>query len=78
MLFASLPKGDSMLNVDSRPIHYGELKVVGTSDSAPWHVEQAVTLLADGSVPGDKLGTHKLPLDDIHEAFRLMESGESL
>ena len=42
VLFASLPKGASNLTIDSRPIHYGELRVVGTSDSAPWHVEKAV------------------------------------
>lgn len=78
VLFASLPSGSSNLNVDSRPIHYGELRVVGTSDSAPWHVEKAVELLSSGAVPGDKLATHTLPLDQIHEAFRLMETGESL
>jgi L-iditol 2-dehydrogenase len=78
VLFASLPKGASNINVDSRPIHYGELRVVGTSDSAPWHVEKAVEFLSSGTVPGDKLASHVLPLDQIHEAFKLMESGEAL
>ena len=78
VLFASLPKGESMLTIDSRAIHYGEVCVVGTSDSAPWHVEQAVELLASGQVPAAKLATHSLALDQIHEAFALMESGESL
>jgi L-iditol 2-dehydrogenase len=78
ILFASLPKGASTIEVDSRPIHYGELRVVGTSDSAPWHVETAVDLLSSGAVPAEKLATHVLPLEEIHEAFRLMESGEAL
>lgn len=78
VLFASLPKGSSTLNIDSRPIHYGELRVVGTSDSAPWHVEKAVELLASGQVPAGKLATHTLPLDQIHRAFDLMASGEAL
>jgi L-iditol 2-dehydrogenase len=78
VLFASLPKGASQLNVDSRLIHYGELRVVGTSDSAPWHVEKAVELISSGAVPAAKLATHTLPLDQIHQAFKLMESGESL
>jgi L-iditol 2-dehydrogenase len=78
VLFASLPKGNSLLSLDSRPIHYNELRVVGTSDSAPRHVQQAVTLLAGGQVPADKLATHMLPLDQIHRAYQLMESGESL
>jgi L-iditol 2-dehydrogenase len=78
VLFASLPKGASDLTVDSRPIHYGELRVVGTSDSAPRHVEQAVELISSGAVPADKLATHTLPLDQIHRAFELMVSGQSL
>jgi len=78
VLFASLPKDNSVLNVDSRLIHYNELRVVGTSDSAPRHVQKAVELLASGQVPADKLATHMLPLDQIHRAFELMESGEAL
>jgi L-iditol 2-dehydrogenase len=78
VLFASLPKGASNLTIDSRPIHYGELRVVGTSDSAPWHVEKAVELLAAGTVPGAKLATHILPLAQFHQALGLMETGEAL
>ena len=78
MLFASLPKGDATLRLDSRAIHYNELRVVGTSDSAPWHVREAVELLAAGKVPAARLASHVLPLERIHEAFRLMETGESL
>jgi L-iditol 2-dehydrogenase len=78
VLFASLPKGDATLRLDSRAIHYNELRVVGTSDSAPWHVREAVELLAAGKVPAARLASHVLPLERIHEAFRLMETGESL
>ena len=37
-LFASLPLGKNMLSVDSRIIHYNEIKIVGTSDSTPSQV----------------------------------------
>lgn len=77
-LFASLPAGGSMLEVDSRPIHYNELRVVGSSDSTPAHVEQAVRLIAGGSLPMDAIASHMLTFDDIHRAFALMESGEAL
>jgi L-iditol 2-dehydrogenase len=78
VLFASLPRGKATLQIDSRAIHYNELRVVGTSDSAPHHVEKAVALLAKGGVPADKLATHTLPLDQIRQAYELMESGRSL
>lgn len=77
-LFASLPKGHSAITIDSRPLHYNEIRMVGTSDSTPAHVARAVELIAGGRLPMDKLATHVLDLADIHEAYRLMQSGESL
>jgi len=77
-LFASLPVGASMLVLDSRKIHYGELRIVGTSDSTPEHVRTAVELLAAGKIPADRLATHVLPLEGLFEAFELMTRGEAL
>ena len=77
-LFASLPLGQNMLSLDSRKVHYNELRLVGTSDSTPRHVEKAVRLLSTAQIPAEKLVTHVLDLDDIHTAFELMTSGEAL
>ncbi len=77
-LFASLPVGKNILSMDSRAIHYKELRVVGTSDSTPMQVQKAVDLIAQGDIPAEKLATHQLPLDGIFEAFELMQRGESL
>jgi len=77
-LFASLPKGKHMLNMDSRAIHYNELRVVGTSDSTDAHVKTAVELLTNGKIDGAQIATHILTLDDIHKAFDLMVSGDCL
>jgi len=77
-LFASLPAGNSMLNIDSRPLHYGEIRMVGSSDSTPAHVRRAVGMIAGGKLDMDLLATHVLPLNGILEAFELMKSGESL
>jgi L-iditol 2-dehydrogenase len=77
-LFASLPVGKSALNIDSRLIHYGELRVIGSSDSTPQHVEKAVELIAAKKIPADKIASHLLPLDGIEKAFDLMKSGEAL
>jgi L-iditol 2-dehydrogenase len=77
-LFASLPADKSALNMDSRKIHYGEIRVVGTSDSTPAHVKKAVELLGGDDFPAAKIATHVLALDDIFRAFELMKSGEAL
>ncbi|MDP6636939.1 MAG: alcohol dehydrogenase catalytic domain-containing protein [Phycisphaerae bacterium] len=77
-LFASLPVGRNMLNIDSRAIHYNEIRVVGTSDSTAAHVSEGIRMLADGRVDGARIATHILTLDDIKQAFELMISGEAL
>lgn len=77
-LFASLPAGKSMLSVDSRPIHYGELRVVGTSDSTPAQVAKAVELIAGASFPAGRVVSHVLPFESFHQAIDLMVSGEAL
>lgn len=77
-LFASLPVGKNLLSLDSRKIHYGELRVLGISDSTPRHVTKAVELISNNRLPMDKLATHVLGLDEIFKAFELMQSGASL
>jgi len=77
-LFASLPSGSSRLSLDSRTIHYGEIRLVGASDSTPKQVQKAVEMIGNGVMPAYKLATHVLGLDKIQEAYRLMQSGEAL
>ncbi|MDR2706194.1 MAG: alcohol dehydrogenase catalytic domain-containing protein, partial [Planctomycetaceae bacterium] len=77
-LFASLPVGKSMLNIDSRLIHYGEIRLIGSSDSTPEHVRKAVEFIVTKKIPADKIASHLLPLHQIEQAFELMTSGEAL
>ncbi len=76
--FASLPAGKSDIALDSRVIHYGELRVCGASDSRPEHVRRAVELLADGKIDYEKIVTHRVSLENIHEGFELMKQKQSL
>jgi len=76
-LFASLPKGESDINIDSRTIHYGELRIVGSSDSRPEHVREAIRLMAEKRIDVSPIVTHKLPLVDIHQGLKLMKQKES-
>lgn len=77
-LFASLPVGQSMLQLDSRKIHYGELRVIGSSDSTADHVREAVSLMASGTIPAARLASDVLPLDAVFRAYELITSGEAL
>jgi L-iditol 2-dehydrogenase len=76
--FASLPVGKSMLAIDSRKIHYGELVVFGSSDSTPRQVEKAVSILQGKDFPREKISNPILPLSEIHAAFTVMEDREGM
>ena len=77
-LFASLPKGDSLIELDSRLIHYNELRIVGTSDSRPEHVKTVLDLLESKKLDFSGVITHELPLSKLHEGLDLMKSRDCL
>jgi L-iditol 2-dehydrogenase len=77
-LFASLPKGASDLTLDSRTIHYGQLAVVGCSDSTGEQAREGVRLLAEGKVRADRLITHHVPLERILDGIAIMGRREGL
>lgn len=76
--FASLPAQSSQLSIDSRDIHYNELRVVGSSDSRQEHVEKAVSLIRSGKIDCDAIITHAVRLSNIIDGFELMKVRESL
>ena len=77
-LFASLPHDKRMITLDSRLLHYGELRVVGSSDSTPEHVRKAVRILSDPLFPAAGIVTHELPITGFHQAIELMQAGVAL
>jgi L-iditol 2-dehydrogenase len=77
-LFASLPSGQSSLTIDSRLIHYNEIKLTGSSDSTADHVRKAIEMLSDPAFPAERIATHVLSLHEILYAFELMRTGEAL
>lgn len=77
-LFASLPHDKRMITIDSRLLHYGELRVIGTSDSTPEHVRKAVAILNDPAFPAGRLVTHHLPINGFHQSIELMQAGVAL
>ena len=76
--FASLPQGAAEVTLDSRAIHYGELRLVGASDSRPEHVARIVRLMAEGKLDTTSIVTHRVALKDIHQGLALMKSRQSL
>ena len=72
--FGGLPKGTPPITLDTNVIHYKELVVTGSHGSVPRHHRAALGLLAVGAVNGRDLISHTTSLDDIRQAFELVES----
>ncbi|HOZ49513.1 MAG TPA: alcohol dehydrogenase catalytic domain-containing protein [Candidatus Hydrogenedentes bacterium] len=77
-LFASLPRGESTIEIDTRVIHYGQIAVTGASDSRPCDVRDALDLLAAGKIDVGTLVTHELPLDRLLDGIELMRRRSGL
>lgn len=77
-LFASLPKGESTILVDTRIVHYGQIAITGASDSRPCDVRDALQLLDTGKIDVNAIVTHELPLDRILEGIAMMQRRSGL
>ncbi|MFH0797250.1 MAG: alcohol dehydrogenase catalytic domain-containing protein [Candidatus Omnitrophota bacterium] len=77
-LFASLPKGVSDLQIDSRLIHYNEIFLSGASDSTAKHVEIALQFLSKRLINPGAIITHRLPLTDFHQGIQLLKERKAL
>jgi len=77
-LFASLPKDDPDITFNSRTLHYGELRIVGSSDSRPEHVAVGLRLMAEGKIDADAVVTHRVSLENIQDGLDMMIRKESL
>lgn len=76
--FGGLPHGNSTVPIDSNIIHYKGLSVIGTTGFAPRHHIQSLELMQSGRIPGDKLVTHILPLDEFSKGVELARAGEAM
>ncbi len=76
--FGGLPKDDSKPGVDMNLVHYNALHIIGTTTFAPKHNARALELILAGKIPGDKLVTHRFPLEDFVEGAKLALAGKAL
>jgi L-iditol 2-dehydrogenase len=77
-LFGGLPKDNPTITLDSNLVHYRELTLVGANGSSPTHNRQALQLIASGAVPVADLITHRLPLEQVLDAFGIVARGEAI
>ena len=76
--FASLPKDNPYLKINSRLIHYRQIFLTGASDSCAYHQRIALDMLARGKINTEVIITHHFSLYDLHKGFEVMEKKEGL
>lgn len=76
--FGGLPHGASVIPLDSNLIHYKGLSVIGTTGFAPRHHIQSLDLMCAGKIPGDKLVSHIVPLEDFAKGVDEARAGKAM
>ena len=76
VLFGGAPAG-TKFSIDTRRFHYEELTIKGVFHHTPLYVEKALRLLECGAINTDAIITHQMPMKNVVEALRLMETGEA-
>lgn len=73
--FGGLPKGRSMITIDSNLLHYREFSITGTHGSAPDDNRMALNLISRGIVPVKDLISQTIPLEKTVEGIGMAETG---
>jgi len=71
-------KSGTKISLDTRRIHYDEIKIASTFHHTPKHIREALKLISDGQVDVKQLITHTLPVSEIKEAIRLHNEGKAI
>lgn len=71
-------KAGTTINIDTRRLHYDELKVIGVFHHTPEYFRQAYELIASGKIDVEKLITHVMPLSQTEQALEAVASGSAI
>lgn len=78
VLFGGLPHDDSRPGIDTNLVHYKNLALIGISKFAPRHFRMSLEMLASGQIPGPKLVSHVMDLDDFAHGVELAMAGKAM
>lgn len=77
-LFGGLPRGKSLLTLDTNLIHYKELMVTGSSANSTANCREAMAIINSGKIDLSCLVTGRFALAEIHAAFATARDPHSL
>lgn len=77
-LFGGVPKDSPAIALESNFIHYREAYLTGSHGSTPVQHAKAVEFIESGKIDVEKLITHRIPLDKIHDAYQVAGTGDAV
>lgn len=69
--FGGCPSG-AQVTLETRPLHYSELTMIGVFHYAPAHFSQALDLITSRQIDVEALITARVPLSSVLEVFQLL------
>lgn len=78
LFFGGLPRGDSVVPLDTNLIHYKQLLVTGTTRASMAQFRKVLALIADGSLAVREFITDTFNLGEIQQAFACAVQGHGL
>lgn len=76
-LFGGCKSGTS-INIDTRRLHYDEIKVISVFHHTPKYFREALNLIADNQIDVEKLITLRFPLEFTKKALQMHSDGEAI
>jgi L-iditol 2-dehydrogenase len=76
-LFGGCKPGTSV-QIDTRRLHYDEIKIISVFHHTPRHVKEALQLITEGKLNVKKLITHRMNISQIEEAIKLHNDGQAI
>lgn len=76
-LFGGCESG-SKIEIDTRRLHYDEIKVLSVFHHTPQYFREALRLIASGKVDVEKLITLRMKLEDTEKALLAHQKGEAI
>ena len=78
LLFTPAKPGEKLL-IDPNYLYFNDISIVTSYSCGPVETREALMLIEEGTVSGEKLITHRFPIEKTAEAFRLTaEARDSL
>lgn len=75
-LFGGCESG-TQISLDTRRLHYDEIRLISSFHHTPQHVKKALELLSTGVIDPSPLITDTLSLAELNQAFERMMSGQA-